>query len=228
MLTRWCCDAVVAWPSQIGRKRREYRSVGKQLGLGIVPHHVDDRGPRDWPSLHRPPTAEYPVSGRNSESPNKVTPQTHSLNCPHRCSRFASSRSTRNRGWAVGGGILVAWRSRIAFRGNSLLRRLNFHARRFGADAGTPLAYDGRAGSNGRNAIVWHKHCLHLRSDARILAYYDPAPPVSAGRNKISSSPVAARPRWFICLGGGRGSRFGSGRILARMPFSIFMRGESG
>lgn len=184
MLTRWCCDAAVAWPCQSGRERWEYRSVGKQLGLGIVAHHVDDRGPRDWPSLHRPFTAEYPVSGGNPESP-KVTPQTHSFNFPHRCSRFASSRSTRNRGWAVGGGILVAWRSRIAFRGNSLLRRLNVHARRFGADAGTPLAYDGRVGSNGRNAIVWHKHCLHFRGDARILADYDPAPPALRDRTEI-------------------------------------------
>ena len=177
MFNSCCCDAVVAWPSQIGRKRREYRSVGKQLGLGIDAHHVDGRGPRDRPSLHGPPTAEYPDSNGNPESSNKVTPGTHRLNCPDHCSRFASSRSTRDRSWAVGGSILVAWRSRIAFRGNSLLCRFNVYARRFGADAGTPLAYDGRVGSNGRNAIVWHKHCLHLRGDARMLADYDPAPP---------------------------------------------------
>jgi hypothetical protein len=63
----------------------------------------------------------------------------------------------------------------------------------------------------------------------------------SAGRNRLSSSPTPARPRRFImflsaagvrvsapALSGARDAFGGSGRILARMPFSILMRGDSG
>ena len=43
------------------------------------------------------------------------------------------------------------------------------HARRFGADAGTALADDGRAGGGGRHAAVRYQHGLHFRGDAGVL-----------------------------------------------------------
>ena len=77
------------------------------MGLGIVAHHVDGRGPCDRPSLYGLSTAEYPISDGNPES-SKIIPSPNDLNRPDHCGWTASRRSTRNRGWFVGGGILVA------------------------------------------------------------------------------------------------------------------------
>ena len=43
------------------------------------------------------------------------------------------------------------------------------HARRFGADAGTTLADDGRPGGGKRHAVVRYQHGLHFRGDAGVL-----------------------------------------------------------
>ena len=47
---------------------------------------------------------------------------------------------------------------------------LDGHARRIGADIGTALADDGRAGGRLRHAAVWYQHGLHFRGDASVLA----------------------------------------------------------
>jgi len=57
-----------------------------------------------------------------------------------------------------------------------LLCRLDEHTRRFGADAGAPLADDGGTGGNGRYAAVRHQYSLHLRDHAGLLVTHDPPP----------------------------------------------------
>ena len=47
---------------------------------------------------------------------------------------------------------------------------LDDNTRRFGADAATALADDGRAGGGRRHAAVWYQHGLHFRGDAGVLA----------------------------------------------------------
>ena len=51
-------------------------------------------------------------------------------------------------------------------RRDPLFPQLDDHARRFGADAGTALADDGRAGGGQRHAAVRYQHGLHFRGDA--------------------------------------------------------------
>src|SRR6516165_230571 len=68
--------------------------------------------------------------------------------------RTASRGATRRGGCALGGGILVAWRAQLADRCNPLLCRLDEHTRRFGTDAGAPLADDGGTGGDGRYAAA--------------------------------------------------------------------------
>ena len=41
---------------------------------------------------------------------------------------------------------------------------------RFGVDAATALADDGRAGGSGRHVAVWYQHCLHVFDHAGVLA----------------------------------------------------------
>ncbi len=47
---------------------------------------------------------------------------------------------------------------------------LDDNAGRFGADATTALADDGRTGGSGRHAGVWYQHCLRFYGHAGVLA----------------------------------------------------------
>src|SRR5580700_9384587 len=78
-------------------------------------------------------------------------------------------RSARNRVWDVGGGVFVAWRSRLAHRRLAVFRRLDEHARRLRSDAATTLADDGCSGSSRRDSAIWCERGVYFRRDAGVL-----------------------------------------------------------
>jgi hypothetical protein len=84
--------------------------------------------------------------------------------------RTAAGGAPRDRGRDLGSGISMAWGARLASRRDPLFHRFDDHARRFGADAATALANDGRAGGGRRHAAVWYQHGVHFRGDAGLLA----------------------------------------------------------
>src|SRR5215471_19450242 len=74
----------------------------------------------------------------------------------------------------MGRSVLVARWHPLADGGDALFRRLDHHARLFGADAGRALTDDGRARGSRRDAPVRHQHGFHLCRDASVLANHDP------------------------------------------------------
>src|SRR5215472_5733797 len=138
-----------------------------KLALGPVAHRVDrcdsrngccDDGFRDGEDAGTigSPRPYFVETDRNPDFYN-------------RSNWTAVGHSARNRVWYLGGGVFVAWRSRLADRCLALFGRLYEHARRIRADAAATLAADGRSRGSRRDATVWCERGLHFRGDAGIL-----------------------------------------------------------
>src|SRR5262249_12302390 len=148
------------------------RSVG-ELDLGSVAHRLYDSYSHDRHSVSGLRDREDPGSTGKPQPPQPA-PRIRDRDRPDRRGRTSFGCATRNRGGTLGGGILVAWRTQLARRRDSLLCRLDQHSRGVGIRLRTPLAAAWRAGGNGRYAAVWHQHRLHLHDYASLLGGHDP------------------------------------------------------
>src|SRR5215831_9740382 len=176
-------------------------SVG-ELDLESATHRVDDSDARGGRNVDGLGGGEYPSAHRKSE-PSHLAPCGSYPDRPDRGGRTASRGATWRGGRALGGGILVAWRAQLAERCNPLLRRFDEHTRRFGADAGAPLAADGRTRGDGRYAAVRYQYRLYVRDDAGLLATHDPWPPslitIANTRHRLSRFRLSSRTR-ILCI----------------------------
>src|SRR5215471_16080757 len=116
---------------------------GGSLGLRYIADRLDDSDSHDWCNIDGPRDGAYPSSVGEQEPP-RAAPGARDQHRSHRYGGAAPGSAPRDRGCAMGGGILVARRTQLAGRSAPLFCRFDEHARRFGASARAALADDGR------------------------------------------------------------------------------------